>query len=61
MSRIDFRATENELEQIPLHKLIRGLLRIILWLYNNPNRTELTNNPAGLQLLYKKFKELIKQ
>jgi len=52
--RYDYRASESGIGDIPPRLIIRAMLRIILWLHNNPTAT-----PTPAQL-FTKFKELVR-
>ena len=54
MSRLDYRASEREMDQIPLRTIVKGLLSITLWLHNNPGAT------PTRQQLFTKFKEFLR-
>ena len=55
MSKIDYRASENDVDQIPLRRIVKGLLSVILWLHNNPGVT------VSRQKLFSRFKERMRQ
>lgn len=54
MSRFDYKAGEVEIEKVPLHRIIKGILSIILFLHRNPGFA------VTRVQLFKKFKELMR-
>ena len=54
MSRLDYRATESQVDQFPLRSVVKALLRVMLWLHNNPGVS------VTRQQLFSKFKELMR-
>ena len=54
MSRLDYRAIESQVDQFPLRTVVKALLRVMLWLHNNPGVS------VTRQQIFSKFKELMR-
>ena len=54
MSRLDYRATESQVDQFPLRSVVKALLSVMLWLHNNSDVS------VTRQQLFSKFKELMR-
>lgn len=55
MSRIDYRAGEDDIDQFPLRRIVKGLLGVMLWLHNNPGVT------VSRQQLFSEFENRMRQ
>ena len=54
MSRLDYRASESQVDRFPLRLVVKGFLSVMLWLHNNPGVS------VTRQQLFTKFKELMR-